>query len=83
MTKKIIIASSGTGGHVIPALNLSELLLSKGFEIIWIGTKNGIENKLIKNNKIKLFHITSTGIRGKNIFDKVQRSAKFNITLFT
>jgi UDP-N-acetylglucosamine--N-acetylmuramyl-(pentapeptide) pyrophosphoryl-undecaprenol N-acetylglucosamine transferase len=39
MTKKIMIASSGTGGHVIPALNISELLLSKGYEIIWIGTK--------------------------------------------
>ena len=77
MTKKIIIASSGTGGHVIPALNLSELLLSKGFEIIWIGTKNGIENKLIKNNKIKLFHITSTGIRGKNLFHKIKGILNF------
>ena len=77
MTKKIIIASSGTGGHVIPALNISELLLNKDYEIIWIGTKNGIENKLIKNNKIKLFHITSTGIRGKNFFAKIQGIVNF------
>ena len=82
MTKKIMIASSGTGGHVIPALNISELLLSKGYEIIWIGTKNGIENKLIKNNKIKLFHITSTGIRGKNNFDKVRGILNFVKSIF-
>jgi UDP-N-acetylglucosamine--N-acetylmuramyl-(pentapeptide) pyrophosphoryl-undecaprenol N-acetylglucosamine transferase len=82
MTKKIIIASSGTGGHVIPALNISELLLSEGYEIIWIGTKYGIENKLIKNNKIQLFHITSTGIRGKNIFDKVRGILNFVKSIF-
>jgi UDP-N-acetylglucosamine--N-acetylmuramyl-(pentapeptide) pyrophosphoryl-undecaprenol N-acetylglucosamine transferase len=82
MTKKIMIASSGTGGHVIPALNISELLSSKGYEIIWIGTKNGIENKLIKDNKIKLFHITSTGIRGKNIFDKVRGILNFVKSIF-
>jgi UDP-N-acetylglucosamine--N-acetylmuramyl-(pentapeptide) pyrophosphoryl-undecaprenol N-acetylglucosamine transferase len=44
--------------------------------------KNGIENKLIKNNKIKLFHITSTGIRGKNIFDKVRGILNFVKSIF-
>jgi UDP-N-acetylglucosamine--N-acetylmuramyl-(pentapeptide) pyrophosphoryl-undecaprenol N-acetylglucosamine transferase len=82
INKKIIIASSGTGGHVIPALNISELLLIKGYDVIWIGTKNGIENKLIKNKKIKLIHITSTGIRGKNFINKIKGLLNFMKSIF-
>ena len=47
MTKKILIAASGTGGHVIPALNIAERLLDTNYKITWIGTKKGIENKLV------------------------------------
>jgi UDP-N-acetylglucosamine--N-acetylmuramyl-(pentapeptide) pyrophosphoryl-undecaprenol N-acetylglucosamine transferase len=82
MMNKIIIASSGTGGHVIPALNIADSLLKKGYEIIWIGTKNGIENKLIKNDKIKLIHITSTGIRGKSTLGKIRGIFNFTKSIF-
>ena len=71
MTKKILIAASGTGGHVIPALNIAEKLLDTNYKITWIGTKKGIENKLVNNEIIKLEHISSTGIRGKSFFGKV------------
>ena len=50
MTKKILIAASGTGGHVIPALNIAEKLLDTNYKITWIGTKKGIENKLVNND---------------------------------
>ena len=71
MTKKILIAASGTGGHVIPALNIAEKLLDINYKITWIGTKKGIENKLVNNEVIKMEHISSTGIRGKSFFGKV------------
>ncbi len=77
MNKKIIIVSSGTGGHVVPAINISETLLKKKYKITWIGTKTGIENKLIKNADIKLVHINSSGIRGKNIFLKIKGAFNF------
>jgi len=71
MTRKILIVASGTGGHVIPALNLADKLLSSNYQITWIGTKRGIENKLIDNKSIDLKFINSTGIRGKRIFGKL------------
>jgi UDP-N-acetylglucosamine--N-acetylmuramyl-(pentapeptide) pyrophosphoryl-undecaprenol N-acetylglucosamine transferase len=77
MTKKILIVASGTGGHVIPALNIAERLLNDNFKIIWIGTKRGIENKLVNNEIIKLKHINSTGIRGKSFFGKVMGLLNF------
>ncbi len=71
MTRKILIVATGTGGHVIPALNIAEKLIDNNYEIIWIGTKKGIENRLIDDENIELRHIDSTGIRGKNIVGKV------------
>ena len=33
---------------MVPAINVSEKLLNHKLQIIWIGTKNGIENKIVK-----------------------------------
>ena len=71
MKNKIIIVASGTGGHVIPALAIADLLYKKKYSITWFGTKNGIENRLIKNNNIGICHINSSGIRGKNLFNTI------------
>ena len=42
MSRKILIVASGTGGHVIPALNIAEKFIDTNFKITWIGTKRGI-----------------------------------------
>lgn len=70
--KTIAIFSSGTGGHVYPANSLAQEYLAKNIRVIWIGTKHGIENKIIDKNKIDLLHIKSIGYRGKKIIEKIQ-----------
>ena len=49
MNKKIktIIAVGGTGGHVIPAKNIASLLIDAHYVVTWIGTKHGIEHKIV------------------------------------
>ena len=47
--KYIAIFSSGTGGHVYPAYSLSLNYIKKGYKIIWIGTNQGLENKVVSN----------------------------------
>ena len=67
MTEKFIsILASGTGGHVYPAYTIANELVKKGYKIIWIGTKEGIENSVVKNDSIVIRHIDSAGIRGKS-----------------
>ena len=77
MKKKIIIVASGTGGHVVPALTIADLLLKKEYSISWFGTKKGIENRLIKNRNIQIHHIRSSGIRGKNFFNIIKGLINF------
>tara|TARA_Y100001970_G_scaffold172977_1_gene211377 strand:- start:3955 stop:5082 length:1128 start_codon:yes stop_codon:yes gene_type:complete len=43
--KNIIIAGGGTGGHLFPAFEIMRLLKNKNFNLIYIGSKYGIEAK--------------------------------------
>jgi UDP-N-acetylglucosamine--N-acetylmuramyl-(pentapeptide) pyrophosphoryl-undecaprenol N-acetylglucosamine transferase len=42
---RLLIAASGTGGHVFPALSLAEQL--PDYEIEWLGTPNRLETQLV------------------------------------
>jgi UDP-N-acetylglucosamine--N-acetylmuramyl-(pentapeptide) pyrophosphoryl-undecaprenol N-acetylglucosamine transferase len=42
-----VLAGGGTGGHVIPALAVARELRERGHEVVFIGTQQGIEAKLV------------------------------------
>ena len=45
---RVIVAGGGTGGHVIPALAIAqELRRYYGAEVIFVGTRRGIETRLV------------------------------------
>ena len=46
---KLIVCGGGTGGHIYPALAIADYFKSKdeNTEILYIGGKNGIENKIV------------------------------------
>jgi UDP-N-acetylglucosamine--N-acetylmuramyl-(pentapeptide) pyrophosphoryl-undecaprenol N-acetylglucosamine transferase len=67
---KFLISAAGTGGHVFPALEFGKECINNNHEVIWIGTKNGIENKVVPNN-IKFLKIPMRGFRGKGLIFKV------------
>lgn len=45
--KKIIFTGGGSGGHVTLNLNLIPLFLQNGWQVVYIGSKNGIEKEMI------------------------------------
>ena len=67
---KFLISAAGTGGHVFPALEFGRECIKNDHEVLWIGTKAGIENRVLPQN-IKLFTIPMKGFRGKNLIFKV------------
>ncbi len=58
--KKIILTGGGSAGHVTPNLALIPKLRELGYEVQYIGTKDGIEKGIIENEKIK-YHVISSG----------------------
>ena len=60
---KIIMTGGGSAGHVTPNLALVPKLKMLGYEIEYIGTKEGIERKIIEGEHIKYYPISSGKLR--------------------
>jgi UDP-N-acetylglucosamine--N-acetylmuramyl-(pentapeptide) pyrophosphoryl-undecaprenol N-acetylglucosamine transferase len=71
MTKRIIIMAGGTGGHVFPALAVAQSLAEKGWQVSWLGTKRGLESRVIPENGIAIDWLSVAGVRGKGSLAKI------------
>lgn len=58
--KKIVLTGGGTAGHVTPNIALLPSLRDAGFEVVYIGSYDGIEKKLITELGIE-YHGIDTG----------------------
>ena len=63
MAKKIVLTGGGTAGHVTPNIALLPSLREAGYEIYYIGSYDGIEARLIKEQKIPYYGIASGKLR--------------------
>lgn len=70
MGKRIVIMAGGTGGHVFPALAVAQWLVDHHWEVSWLGTKKGLEAKVVPENGIPIDWLSVAGVRGKGLFSK-------------
>ena len=63
MAKRIILTGGGTAGHVTPNIALIPELEKRGYEIHYIGSKEGIEKDLIAKYDIPYYGISSGKLR--------------------
>ncbi|URJ30218.1 undecaprenyldiphospho-muramoylpentapeptide beta-N-acetylglucosaminyltransferase [Blochmannia endosymbiont of Camponotus sp.] len=57
--KRILIVAGGSGGHVFPGLSVAHYLIDNGYQVVWLGTADRIEAKLVPKYgiDIKFIHI--------------------------
>ncbi len=65
--RRVMIMAGGTGGHVFPALALAEVLRQRSCEVVWLGTRQGIEARLVPAAGIPVEWISVGGLRGKGL----------------
>jgi UDP-N-acetylglucosamine--N-acetylmuramyl-(pentapeptide) pyrophosphoryl-undecaprenol N-acetylglucosamine transferase len=63
----LVIMAAGTGGHIIPGLAVAREMQRRGWSVSWLGTREGMENKLVPPSGIALDRIGFSGLRGKGL----------------
>ncbi len=76
MTKTLMIMAGGTGGHVYPAMAVADFLKNKGWQIVWLCTEGGMENRLIATKDYQKAMITMRGVRGNGFLGWLLLPAK-------
>jgi UDP-N-acetylglucosamine--N-acetylmuramyl-(pentapeptide) pyrophosphoryl-undecaprenol N-acetylglucosamine transferase len=68
MTQRhLVVMAAGTGGHVFPGLAVAREVQRRGWSVSWLGTKSGMENRLVPPSGIPLDAIAFAGLRGKGV----------------
>ena len=66
---KVIIAGGGTGGHLFPGIAIAEEFLRRDQtnSILFIGTKRGLEQRVLGNMGFNLHTLDVEGIKGRGL----------------
>ncbi|MFA5527589.1 MAG: undecaprenyldiphospho-muramoylpentapeptide beta-N-acetylglucosaminyltransferase [Peptostreptococcales bacterium] len=67
---KVIMTGGGTGGHIYPAIAIADKIKSvyKDAEILFVGTKQGLENDIVPRSGYPIQNISVKGFYRKKIW---------------
>ncbi|HEX6137708.1 MAG TPA: undecaprenyldiphospho-muramoylpentapeptide beta-N-acetylglucosaminyltransferase [Casimicrobiaceae bacterium] len=60
-----MITTGGTGGHVFPGLAVAAKLVARGCRVFWLGTRDGMEARLVPRHGVEFESLAFRGVRGK------------------
>ncbi|MBT8084341.1 MAG: undecaprenyldiphospho-muramoylpentapeptide beta-N-acetylglucosaminyltransferase [Woeseia sp.] len=63
--RPILVMAGGTGGHVYPALAVANALREQSRDVVWLGTRRGIEARVVPAAGIPIEWVSVQGLRGK------------------
>nr|NIY17271.1 UDP-N-acetylglucosamine--N-acetylmuramyl-(pentapeptide) pyrophosphoryl-undecaprenol N-acetylglucosamine transferase [Nitrospinaceae bacterium] len=83
MTKHVVIAGGGTGGHLYPGIALARALMKHDPEIqvTFVGTQRGIESRVLPKEGLPLKTIQSGGLLGKRGLGRLISMIKLPVSI--
>lgn len=71
INRTLMVMAGGTGGHVYPALAVAEALRARGWDVFWLGTRAGLEARVVPAAGIDMVWVAMGGVRGKSLLKKL------------
>ncbi len=83
MTNSVVIAGGGTGGHLYPGIALAKALMKHDadIQITFVGTRQGIESRVLPREGLRLKTILSGGLLGKKGIGRLVNWLKLPVSL--
>ena len=71
---RVILSCAGTGGHIYPAISIADRIrrAEPDSEILFIGTKTGMENRLVSKAGFAIRGIDASGFNRRNMLKNVK-----------
>ena len=68
----VLIAAGGTGGHVIPGVEVAKALRARGWQCVFVGTERGFENRLVPKAGFALHHVPIGSLNGVSMRRRIE-----------
>jgi UDP-N-acetylglucosamine--N-acetylmuramyl-(pentapeptide) pyrophosphoryl-undecaprenol N-acetylglucosamine transferase len=69
--KTLLVMAGGTGGHIMPAMAVAELLRADGWRVVWMGNADAMEGRLVPKQGYETAWISFGALRGKGLLRKL------------